>query len=44
MYGKILPVMDGVKTIFTLLGDLAKFLWLFLRWSVVTLRMRNGSR
>lgn len=24
-YGKILPVMEGVKTIITLLGDLAKF-------------------
>lgn len=30
-YGKILPVMEGVKMIITLLGDLATFLWLSLR-------------
>jgi hypothetical protein len=30
-YGKILPVMDGVKITIKLLGDLAIFLWLSLR-------------
>ncbi|HSB02137.1 MAG TPA: hypothetical protein VLE49_15920 [Anaerolineales bacterium] len=30
-YGNILPVMDGVKIIIKLLGDLAIFLWLSLR-------------
>jgi hypothetical protein len=29
--GTILPVMDGVKTIIKLLGNLARFLWLSLR-------------
>jgi len=29
--GKIPPVMEGVKTIITLIGDLATFFWLTLR-------------
>jgi hypothetical protein len=30
-YGKILPILEGVKTIITPLGDLATFFWLALR-------------
>ena len=30
-YGKMLSVMEGVKTIITMLSDLTTFFWLFLR-------------